>query len=211
MISQRSHVQSAAVDPGGVITNVWKGRFAKPPFSWLIHGLFSPSYDGAKVHVDCRRLSCAMHGATLTADVPKAIVHAATVDLDKKGPAPAPLRNGKRGVTSGALRVTLCCHSAATHLQGTQSRGRVLSLCPDGPIDTASAWQFYAKGTFAWPAVYLYTPTDGALGQVKQWLWMATAAILAGVDWPIRNSSRGDQPTCSDQVSELELAISTIV
>ena len=40
---------------------------------------------------------------------------------------------------------------------------------------------------------------------------MATAAILAGVDWPIRNSSKGDQPTCSDQVSELQLVISAAV
>lgn len=52
------------MDPGGVTTNVWKGRYAKPPFSWYIKYFLAPSEDGAE-----------------------AVLHAATVDFEKEDEA----------------------------------------------------------------------------------------------------------------------------
>ena len=40
------------MDPGGVASNIWQGSiFSKPPFSWVIGGLYAPPSDGAKAAV----------------------------------------------------------------------------------------------------------------------------------------------------------------
>ncbi|PSC74044.1 short-chain dehydrogenase [Micractinium conductrix] len=41
-------VQSCAVDPGGVASNIWSNSaFARPPLSWVIGNLYAPPSDGA--------------------------------------------------------------------------------------------------------------------------------------------------------------------
>ncbi|KAL4459097.1 hypothetical protein ABPG75_013962 [Micractinium tetrahymenae] len=41
-------VQSCAVDPGGVASNIWTGSvFSRPPLSWFIGNLYAPPSDGA--------------------------------------------------------------------------------------------------------------------------------------------------------------------
>ncbi|KAL4419578.1 hypothetical protein ABPG77_003604 [Micractinium sp. CCAP 211/92] len=41
-------VQSCAVDPGGVASNIWTGSsFSRPPLSWVIGNLYAPPSDGA--------------------------------------------------------------------------------------------------------------------------------------------------------------------
>jgi WW domain-containing oxidoreductase len=40
-------VQSCAVDPGGVASNIWQGKFAQPPLSWFVDHFYAPPSDGA--------------------------------------------------------------------------------------------------------------------------------------------------------------------
>ncbi|KAK9804909.1 hypothetical protein WJX72_011450 [[Myrmecia] bisecta] len=50
-------VQSCAVDPGSVRSNIWKGNAAhqRPPISWVVNYLYAPISDGASavIHAAC--------------------------------------------------------------------------------------------------------------------------------------------------------------
>jgi WW domain-containing oxidoreductase len=125
-------VQSCALDPGGVKSNIWrKSLFAKPPLKWVLDFFYSPTSDAAKVVLSAATQPWQPHAAQQT----------------------------------GAQQ------------QGSRKRPPYL--------------RFYARGMFASPLVYNFSPQPGWVGKLKSAAWGSSAVVHSLLDHPIRLLSRG--------------------
>lgn len=105
-------IQSCAVDPGGVSTNIWQNSaFDKPPLSYFIRNLYAPPSDGA---------AAVVHAAT----VPWILEHKAAADITRRwaGGSSGGVRRRKAAQTLPDLRFYargLFASPAVTSWRGT--------------------------------------------------------------------------------------------
>jgi NAD(P)-dependent dehydrogenase (short-subunit alcohol dehydrogenase family) len=137
-------LQSCAVDPGGVASNIWKNSvFSKAPLSWVIKNLYAPPSDGAA-----------------------AVVYAATVDWEKDREEGRKInrkryvvgRKSSNSLTLNGVNGTTTTATATTN--GTTSGAEFNLAEPSGSVfdmdrrdEASNDFRFYARGMFASPFI----------------------------------------------------------
>jgi hypothetical protein len=155
-------VGSCAVDPGGVVTNIWQNtRFDSLPLSWFINTLYAPPADGAI-----------------------AVVHAATAPWDEAPPPTPPAllpwrralpSGGSTGKTKKKRRKT---EDGEAHREAHQAN-EDLRFYAKGLFawPTITSW----RGT----------PRPGFADSVRGAAWGLAALLHSALDWPMRKFSGG--------------------
>lgn len=94
---QGKGIQSAAVDPGAVWSDIWRrSKFNKPPFSWVLKATYAPTWDGAKP-----------------------VIYAATAPYDAPKKEQAPVRYFARGCFASPLITSIYPGRLLFHLLGS--------------------------------------------------------------------------------------------
>jgi WW domain-containing oxidoreductase len=200
-------LQSCAVDPGGVASNIWKNSvFGKAPLSWVIGNLYAPPSDGAA-----------------------AVVYAATVDWEKdreegrrvnrkryvvgRKSGNRSTLNGDNGATT-ATSTTTSGTTTGAEFDLAEASGSVFDL--DRPDEASKDFRFYARGMFASPFITntgnlfqrhttgsKYPPSSTPDTNKLSWspptlfdkarraAWAASTVIHSLLDWPLRRVSGG--------------------
>lgn len=200
-------LQSCAVDPGGVASNIWKNSaFSRAPLSWVIGNLYAPPIDGAA-----------------------AVVYAATVDWEDDREEGKRVNRKRYVVDRKKNRLTLNSGDNGTggvtaELNLAQPSGCMFDM--DRPDEDSRDFRYYARGMFASPFItntgnlfqrrtiskYLSphnTPGPGTtsssssssdtlswspptvLDKAKRAAWAASTVIHSLLDWPLRRVSGG--------------------